>query len=94
MIYNKFIGIETLSKEFKECTLNTTGCNLDTKEAENLCYTNQFIFNDEIIANILQYIPVFFSKYFCGCLNDNLKISKFYIWVYDYGFIRGITFQG
>ena len=94
MSFNKFIGKETLKKEFKECTLNTTGCSLDTKQAEEYCKTNKFDFNDEIISNLLQYIPSFFSKYFCGCLNANLKTSNFYIGVDDCGFIKGIPFQG
>jgi hypothetical protein len=94
MKFDDYKGEEQINKEYKEFMFNTNGIFIDTKQADQLCLTNKFEFNKEVISNLNKYIPVFFSKYLCGCLNSNIKNSNFYIGIDDFGFTKGFPYQG
>jgi len=91
--YNDFIGIETINKEYKEFTFNLAGLFLDNKLAEYYCNNNKFVFNNNVIENLIQYFIIYLPKYICGFLNSKINCSKFFIiGVNDYGIIKGIPY--
>jgi hypothetical protein len=93
MNYNDFIGIETINKEYKEFTFNLAGLFLDNKLAEYYCNTNKFIFNQNVIDNLIRYFILYLPKYVCGFFNSNINSSKYFIiGVNDYGIIKGIPY--
>ncbi len=91
--FNEFIGIETLSHEYKEFTFNQSGINLDNNQAFEYCKNNIFEFNDQVIDNLFKYIENNIKKYACGFHNSNI-VGNFFIGINDYGFVKGIPYNG
>ena len=95
--FNEFIGKENMNKEFKAFTFNGSGLFDDTDkkyaEAEYYCQTYSFDFNSNVLKIIKRYIRLYLPKYTCAFLNSNVP-GKLYIGVNDYGFVKGIPFQG
>jgi hypothetical protein len=91
--FNDFIGKETLNSEFKEFTFHNSGLTIDNQLAESYCQNYNFDFNSNVIQNIKRYIKFYLPKYTCAFLNSNIP-GELYIGVNDYGFIKGIPYQG
>ena len=93
MFYNQDIGIETISREYKELTLNHP---FDNTEAEDLIKSSKWVYNDLIIKDIKQYLLKYLPKYtggFMDILSETL-VGELYIGVNDAGIIQGIPYQG
>jgi hypothetical protein len=88
-----FIGREDLYNEFKEFRFNINKCKFNNKIASKYCENNKFEFNELVVDNILQYIKNYIPKYYCSFLNSKIE-GNMYIGVNDYGFIKGIPYQG
>jgi hypothetical protein len=93
MTFNDFIGKENLGREFKEFTFQNSGLLIDNHLAESYCQSAQFDFNKNVIRNLKRYFRYYLPKYTCAFLNANIK-GELYIGVNDFGFIKGIPFQG
>lgn len=91
--FNDFIGKEDLNTEFKEFTFHNSGLMMSNHLAETYCQNCQFSFNSNVIFNIERYIRFYIPKYTCAFLNSNIN-GSLYIGVNDYGFIKGIPYQG
>ena len=91
--YNMFIGKETLYNEYKEFRFNINKYKITNSIASKFCESNKFDFNDMVMDNILKYIKYYIPKYFCAFMNSNIN-GNLFIGVNDYGFIKGIPFQG
>ncbi len=91
--FNDFIGTEDLNTEFKEFTFHNSGLVMDNKLAENYCENHRFDFNSDVLRNLKRYFQKYLPKYTCAFLNGNIH-GKLYIGVNDYGFIKGIPYQG
>jgi hypothetical protein len=91
--FNDFIGKEDRNTEFKEFTFYNSGLLIDNQLAESYCISNKFDFNPNVLKNLKRYVRTYLPKYTCAFLNGNIK-GKLYIGVNDYGFIKGIPFQG
>jgi len=94
MNFDDFIGSETLNKEHKCFSFHKSGMNIDISTASSYCENNQFTFNHYVISNIKKYIKLYLPKYVCGYLNSNLNKGDFYIGINDFGFVKGIPYQG
>lgn len=93
MFYNQDIGIETISREYKELTLNHP---FDNTEAEDLIKSSKWVYNDLIIKDIKQYLLKYLPKYtggFMDILSETL-VGELYIGVNDAGIVQGIPYQG
>ena len=93
MEYNEYIGDETIDIEYKKFTFNLTGLNFSMKKLEEYYKTHHFDFNNLVIANIKAYFKTFVPKYLCGFFNSNIS-GKMIIGVNDWGFVKGIPYQG
>jgi hypothetical protein len=91
--YNQYIGQETLNYEYKEFTFNLAGLVLDSKLAEQYCYSNKFEFNKNVIFNLKKYFKVYLGKYACGYFNSGID-GECYIGINDFGIVKGIPFKG
>ena len=91
--FNDFIGKEDLNTEFKEFTFHNSGLIIDDQLAESYCLNYRFDFNSNVLKNLNRYIRIYLPKYTCAFLNGNTQ-GKLFIGVNDYGFIKGIPFQG
>lgn len=89
IIYNDFIGPETLQREYKEFSLHKTGVPFELTEVERYCETRQFDFNDLVKKNIAKYIDQYIPKYVSGFWNSGLD-GEMYIGTDDYGCVKGI----
>lgn len=107
--FNDFIGRENLEMEFKEFSLYNSGLNLTYSHAEKLCHTGQFDFNCYVIQNIKRYTINYLPRYTCAFLNREIRCAyilkqtdehfiarsgHLFIGVNNYGFARGIPYQG
>lgn len=93
MFYNQDIGIETISREYKELTFNHP---FDNTEAEELIKSSKWVYNDLIIKDINQYLLKYLPKYtggFMDILSETL-VGELYIGVNDAGIVQGIPYQG
>jgi hypothetical protein len=90
--YNKHVGIENLTKEYKEFTF-TGSLMIDRKSAEYYCESKLFEFNDNVDEILEKYFKFFISKYVVGYFNSNLN-GHLYIGIDDNGFVKGIPYQG
>ena len=90
--FQDFIGPETLSREYKEFSLHKTGISYDIDQVEHLCDTNEFDFQDIVIANIEKYIQQYIPKYMCGFSNSGLD-GEIFIGTDDYGYVKGIPLK-
>lgn len=91
--FNDFIGKENLNTEFKEFTFHNSGLLINNQIAEYYCLNYHFDFNSSVLKNLKRYIRNYIPKYTCAFLNANTK-GELYIGVNDYGFVKGIPFQG
>jgi len=91
--YNEYIGVETITREYKEFTFNSSGLNLNTRHAENYCMTNKFEFNLNVKNSLDSYFKNYLPKYVSGYLNAKID-GTFWIGVNDYGYVKGIPYQG
>ena len=91
--FNDFVGVETLTHEYKEFTFNNDGIILNIKLAEYYCHSNKFDFNNRVIDNLKKYFSYYLPKYISGFLNSKLN-GNFYIGIDDYGFVKGIPYFG
>jgi len=91
--FNQFIGTETINMEYKEFTFNSTGIDIDTPLAESYCTTNKFDFNSNVERGLEKYFKDYLPKYICGFMNAQID-GTFLIGVNDYGFVKGIPYQG
>ena len=91
--FNKYLGPETLQKEYKLFTFNLIGLPYNDNELDNLCMTNKFVYNNLVISNIYKYITTFIVKNICAFLNSNIS-GTIYIGVNNNGYIKGIPFLG
>lgn len=91
--FNQFIGTETINREYKEFTFNSTGLDLDTQLAEKYCMNNKFEFNTNVLRGIDKYLKDYLPKYVCGFINAKID-GTFWIGINDFGFVKGIPYQG
>lgn len=91
--FNDYIGKETLNREFKEFTFHNSDLNINNETAELYCRTGKFDFNQNVLFNLNKYILNYIPKYTCAFLNSNID-ADFIIGVNDYGFIKGIPYNG
>ena len=89
LVFNDFIGPETISREYKEFSLHKTGVPFGIREAEEYCQSNRFDFDELVQSNIYKYIQQYLPKYICGFWNSRIE-GEMYIGTDDYGFIKGI----
>ena len=66
MFYDQDIGIETISREYKELIFNH---HYDNKEAEKLIKSSKWVYNDLIIKDIKQYLLKYLPKYTGGFMD-------------------------
>lgn len=91
--FNDFIGREDINTEYKEFTFYNSGLLIDNQLAESYCKNYQFDFNLNVLKNLKRYIQIYLPKYTCAFLNGNVQ-GKLLIGVNDFGFVKGIPFQG
>jgi hypothetical protein len=93
--FNEFLGPENENTEYKEFAFSSAGLGvvIDSKLAEIYCQNCKFEFNDAVIKNLKKYFKVFIPKYFSAFNNASIE-GDLYIGVNDYGFIKGIPYQG
>ncbi len=92
--YDKFVGPETLKKEYKVPSMNYAGTCVTDEEAVSLIKSNKFIFNQAISNNIKSSFDFYFGKYFTAFMNSNLDSAEFYYGINDYGIVTGFPYQG
>jgi hypothetical protein len=96
MYIGKFIGLETITNEYKEIYILKFNINGKKISLKNLLFNyniNNKFFNDLILKTIKSYIINYLPKYISAFNNSKLN-GKLYIGVNDYGFIEGIPFYG
>jgi hypothetical protein len=91
--FNDFIGNEDLNTEFKEFSFHNSDLVLSNQLAESYCHNYRFDFNLNVLTNVNRYIERYLPKYTCAFLNINVE-GTLYFGVNDYGFVKGIPFQG
>lgn len=91
--FNDFICREDLHIEFKEFTFHNSGLLIDNHLAESYCQNYQYDFNLNVLKNLKRYIQIYLPKYTCAFLNSNIQ-GTLLIGVNDFGFVKGIPFQG
>jgi len=91
--FNEFIGKETLTKEYKEFSLFKKCINITSRQAEIYCENKIFEFNDNVIANLKQYIKEYIPKYACGFWNTGIEEGELIIGVNDLGLVKGIPYK-
>jgi hypothetical protein len=89
LLFNDFMGRETIHVEYKEFSFHKTGLPFDIKQAERYCETNEFEFDELVMTNLSKYIDQYVPKYASGFWNSNMK-GEIYIGTNDYGIIKGI----
>lgn len=89
--FNDFIGREDQETEFKIFSLYNLI--LEYVKATEYIRNYKFEFNQEVLTSLNAYIRIYGPKYTCAFLNSNIK-GTLYIGVDDYGFVKGIPFQG
>jgi len=93
--YNSNIGSETLNKEFKVFNFYNIGLELSNEEAIDLILNKKWIFNNNILYNIKSMIKIYLPKYTCAYLSNKLNYnSELYFGIDDFGYIKGIPYQG
>ena len=90
---DEFFEPESIDREYKAFTFNLTGLNIDLEIAHNLCESNKFIFNEQTILNLEEYLKCFPPKYLSGFFNSQIS-GKLFIGPDDWGILRGIPYQG
>jgi len=90
---DEFIDFESINQEYKQFTFNLGGLNIDLSDAEELCKTNKFYFNNQIILNLEEYFKFFCPKYLSGFFNAKIS-GQLFIGPDDWGIIKGIPYQG
>ena len=93
--FNEFLGPENENTEYKEFAFSSAGLGtiIDSKLAEIYCQNCKFEFNDAVLLNLKKYFKVFVPKYFSAFINASIE-GDLYIGVNDYGFVKGIPYQG
>jgi len=89
--FNSCKGTETIFREYKEFRMFSK--HFDIKSCREYCETNKYNFNDVVYDDIVEYIEYYIPKYYTAFMNSHIKGSLF-LGVNDYGFVRGIPFQG
>ena len=92
-IIDEFLEPESIDREYKAFTFNLTGLNIDLEYANQLCKSNKFIFNEQTILNLEEYLKYFSPKYLSGFFNSQIS-GKLFIGPDDWGVLRGIPYQG
>jgi len=90
---DEFLEPESLDREYKAFTFNLTGLNIDLDIANELCKSNKFIFNEQTILNLEEYLKCIPPKYLSGFYNSQIS-GKLFIGPDDWGILRGIPYQG
>jgi hypothetical protein len=90
---DEFLEPESIDREYKAFTFNLTGLNIDLEFAHSLCESNKFIFNEQTISNLEEYLNYFPPKYLSGFFNSQIS-GKLLIGPDDWGVVRGIPYQG
>jgi hypothetical protein len=90
---DEFLEPESIDREYKAFTFNLTGLNIDLENAISLCESNKFIFNEQTISNLEEYLKCIPPKYLSGFFNSQIS-GKLFIGPDDWGILRGITYQG
>ena len=88
MKFNEFIGIETLSREYKEFSFHKTGFSLD-EQAELYCESNFFDFDELVYSNLDKYLEQYVPKYISGFWNAGIN-GDLFIGTDDYGMVKGV----
>ena len=93
--FNDFLGLENENTEYKEFAFSSAGLGvvIDTKLAELYCQNCKFEFNEAVLLNLKKYFKVYIPKYFSAFNNASIE-GELYIGVNDFGFIKGIPYQG
>lgn len=91
--FNDYIGDEDLYTEFKEFSFHNSDLILSNQLAESYCRDYKFDFNSHVLKNLERYIQRYLPKYTCAFLNVNVE-GTLYFGVNDFGFVKGIPFQG
>lgn len=94
LTHDTFIGLETLTKEYKVPSMNHIGTCISDEEAEVLLKNNNFVFNKAILKNLYKSMKFYFLKYFTAFMNSNLTKSEFYYGINDYGRVIGFPYEG
>lgn len=95
MFYNQNLGLETIDKEYKECTLYwNKDFNYDFNTILKIFKSGKWIFNETIKNTIKTYLEKYLPKYISAFSNTMIKSGDLYIGVDDNGYVKGIPFKG
>lgn len=93
--YDQFLGPENAEREYKEFALQLEK-QLSISESVELLKTGKWIFNENVLFTIKQYIEKYVPKYVSSFSNSlsNLHEGILHIGVNDNGYVKGIPYKG
>ena len=93
--YNDNIGPETKFNEYKIFNFFPGGLPITHEDAILLIKNKKWIFNNYVIKNLKLLIKIYFPKYCCAFLSNNMEEdSNLYFGISDDGTIVGIPYEG
>lgn len=95
MIFDQYLGPETLHREYKIGAMNLTG-EISIEYIYFLLTSGKWVFNIYIIESLRDYIKKYLPKYIAAFNNKRSGVNhgEIYFGVDDKGFVKGIPYKG